>query len=345
MAQIDCNGADFKNLKSNGHTVVINAEVEEQIDQKVNSIISLSETTENKEEQKWCSNDENDIYAIIGSYGIKAKNFQKIDGDTALFNKDLGFKYLAGVFHKWGFIGDSLMCGTIEGKDENNNRVSVHIKERSWPYRFMQHLEVSGYQFCTPGQSTRGWCTGEHGNSNETWAKAQTELEEAYIIALGENDHGHNFSWAQYGLMKNTDNEDIEIFDENLFTLNVDLVDYTNNKDSFVGWYSSIIQRVRSVNPKCFFFVCTLPTINNTTIEYNKAIRHIASVFDSVFVIDLANAGLNLSTYMQFSHMSSVGYEYASYYTINMISNIIAADPVLFKGIEFILENQKYKPY
>lgn len=87
IAKIGVNGSTFKNLKSNGKDVLTEHDIsglatKKDIEGKQDAIpqISQEENKDSSEEVIYCS-DENEVYAGIGPYGIKAKAILDLNGN------------------------------------------------------------------------------------------------------------------------------------------------------------------------------------------------------------------------------------------------------------------------
>lgn len=96
VGRINAEGADFKNLKSNGVAVI--TDVSDKQD-KINQI-SESVTTSEEEEQVFSNDDETEIYVKIGSYGIKARGIYDLNGNpigggggVRIFNPYVGLDF------------------------------------------------------------------------------------------------------------------------------------------------------------------------------------------------------------------------------------------------------------
>ena len=234
------------------------------------------------------------------------------------------------IIHSWGIIGDSLSSGSTECREiGTTQKIFLDRFEYSWGQRLFKLLGVEGYNFSYSGQQTKPWClgwtqiqttstppattttpedriwdgelvgvTGQHG--------AKYNPKQGYIIAMGVNDK----SRQEYPLGTITD---------------INLNDYTQNGNSFYGWYAGIIQRVRSINSRCFVFCVTRP--DNLGDTYDQAIRDIVGLFDRCYCIDLAN-GVNYNAdfkqrYYLGGHMNAAGYEYTAYVMNTYIDWII----------------------
>lgn len=86
---LDENGLDAKNVKSNGkdvlteHQDISGLATKEEVAEKQDLIpqVSQEETTDKEEEAVFSSDDKNEVYAKVGSYGIKTKAILDLDGN------------------------------------------------------------------------------------------------------------------------------------------------------------------------------------------------------------------------------------------------------------------------
>ena len=85
---LDENGLNAKNVKSNGKDVLTEQDIsglatKEEVTEKQDLIpqVSQEEITGNEEEVVFSSDDKNEVYAKVGSYGIKTKAILDLDGN------------------------------------------------------------------------------------------------------------------------------------------------------------------------------------------------------------------------------------------------------------------------
>lgn len=223
-----------------------------------------------------------------------------------------------GIIHKWGFIGDSLSSGEqAVRKDGTSTLERFDLYDYSWGQRLCKLNSVEGFNFSVGGQTAKGWCSGV---GDRTWegAQQQENWKEAYCIALGVNDNSASYPKGDV----DTD---------------IDLSDYNNNADTFAGWYAGIIQRLRSVNPKCRIFCITIPYNNQQGyLDNNDIIRAIVPKFSRCYLVDLANYhwtpdGLGLN-----DHLSPAGYQWAAFEINTYIDWIIRNNMDDFKDIAWV---------
>lgn len=247
--------------------------------------------------------------------------FLPLESNTIPPREILRSTSFVGIVHKWGFIGDSLSSGEQAVYEDGTsvlNRFDMY--EYSWGQLMCSINGVEGYNFSVGGQTTKGWCTG---SGVRTWEGAQIESnwKQAYCIALGVNDRTASYPKGN----ANTD---------------IDLTDYNNNADTFAGWYSGIIQRLRSVNPKCRIFCLTIPyNSQQGYLDINEIIRAIVPKFDKCYLVDLANYHWTPNILGLNDHLSPAGYLWAAWEINTYIDWIIRNHLVDFRDIAFVGTN------
>ena len=88
----------------------------------------------------------------------------------------------AGVFKQIGVIGDSLASGEFESHDENGSIVYTDMYEYSWP-AVLERITGTKYN-----NYSRGGMTAREYMQSWADAKGFWQWNQAYIIALGNND-------------------------------------------------------------------------------------------------------------------------------------------------------------
>ena len=73
----------------------------------------------------------------------------------------------------------------------------------------------------------------------------------------------------------------------------IDLENYNNNKDTFVGHYAKIIQRYKEIQPDAFFFLMTMPMGGNCNDKiqayhdmHRELMYKLSEIFTNTFVLD-----------------------------------------------------------
>ena len=233
------------------------------------------------------------------------------------------------IFNKIACIGDSLTEGVFEYTE--NGEVKYAGKPQGFgPYSYPSQLaRMTGAtvgNYGVGGATAKSWlettaCTDCFKEEN----KAQ-----AYIIALGTND-------TNYDGDVNTD---------------IDVSNYNNNSDTFVGNYAKIIQKCLELQPKAKIFVVTIPKTrtdyHNAWTTGNSKIKAVAEKL-GVYVLDIYTYSESFDNPDEYKkhfysggHRNAVGYkrtamEYATY-----ISWIIYNNPDDFRNVQYIGTDYNY---
>jgi len=232
------------------------------------------------------------------------------------------------IFHKWGFIGDSLCSGEHEyirtdgGTGYNDNYAY------SWGQRIVAAIGgATGENYSQGGETAKGWIDHfwENPCNRNADVDAKVNPKQAYIIALGEND-------INTGIAPGDAAKDI------------DFEDYHRNADTFAGNYAGIIQRIKSIQPGARFFVVTMPKAypGKAKTALNEQIRKMPEVFEKVYLIDLEKFGPDYSTkefqsrYFVMGHMNAAGYQWSAWMFMTYIDWIIEHDIEAFADIAFV---------
>lgn len=232
---------------------------------------------------------------------------------------------LCGIFHTWGFVGDSLCSGELESIEKDGKKGYHDIYEYSWGQRMCAYMGATGDNYSVGGETAEGWIRRFWAvpNNKNNNIDAKITPKQAYIIALMANDMHRGYPAGDV----DTD---------------VDIDDYTkNSKVSFAGNYAGIIQRLKSIQPDAKFFVVTSPA-SRKAVDYNAVVRKMADIFENVYVIDLekyspdyADPGF-ISANFTGGHMNAIGYEFTAWMFLNYIDWIIRSRPEEFQETGFI---------
>lgn len=239
---------------------------------------------------------------------------------------------LCGIFRTIGCIGDSLSSGEYEYHTQDGRKGGCDNFDQSWGQYMARQTGSLVYNFSRGGLTAKAYHT--FADMNGFWWKEQTgatNICQANIIALGVNDINGILS----GNDKFGDLEDI------------DLKDYNNNKDTFVGNYAKIIQKLRQIEPKCRIFLMTIPKADRgekfqeLAEKHAEIIRHFAQMFDFTYVIDIRKYGPPYDEDFQEkfflgTHMNPMGYMLTAKMVMSYIDYIIRHNMEDFKQIGFI---------
>lgn len=239
------------------------------------------------------------------------------------------------IFHSWGFIGDSLASGEHESRDKNGKKGYHDFYDYSWGQRMCAAMGVKGDNYSQGGETAKGWIShfwDQPSNRNHN-IDAKASPKQAYIIALGVNDQ----------------NQKVAVGDPEK---DICKDDFNKNADTYSGNYGGIIQRVRSISPDSKIFLVTNPgrKEDKATENYNQAIRKMATLFDGIYIIDLAKYAAPLykegtefrKKFFLGGHMNAMGYEYTAWMFMTYINWIIEQQPEDFQQVGFIGTPYKY---
>ncbi len=198
-------------------------------------------------------------------------NFYVKSGEKPLDNvvNDGGF---TAIFRKMAFVGDSLSSGEFETLAPDGTTNYNDVFEHSWGQYICRMTGAKGYNFSRGGMTAREYVQS-FAEENDFWNKEFAS--QAYIIAMGCNDF-LNFNHPVGELS------------------DIDLNNYENNKDTFIGNYAKIIQRYKEIQPNAKFFLVTMPNETFETEEKNllkkehaRVLTELAKIFTNTYVIDL----------------------------------------------------------
>ena len=227
----------------------------------------------------------------------------------------------AAIFRSIGCVGDSLSSGEFEEKREG--QTFWHDRyEYSWGQFIARTTGAKVYNFSRGGMTAKIYC--------ETFAEEQgfwdTEKAcQAYILALGVND-----------LM----GEKQEVGS----TEDICPDDYTKNKKTFAGYLGQIVQRLKEISPRAFFFFMTMPRSDDEKekddirFAHSKLMYEFANYFSNSFVIDfykyapVYDADFRERYYLE-NHMNACGYCLTAKMTMTYIDYIIRHNANAFRTV------------
>lgn len=235
------------------------------------------------------------------------------------------------IFRTIGCVGDSLTNGQFTINDKNGKTLYLDLHELSWPQVMARTIGCKAYNFSRGGM-TAHWYMNSFAEQKGFWSE---ELKcEAYIIALGVNDS------------KN----------ENVGTIEDISEEYIANKNTFVGNYAAIVQRLKTIQPRAKFFFTTMPRLTPYPDEaraerrkvMNERIREMAEYFDNSYVIDLERYAPVYDadfqeTFFNDGHMNPMGYVLTAKMMISYIDYIIRHNMNEFRYTCYI--NSDIDPY
>lgn len=251
------------------------------------------------------------------------------ENEKPLDNLVSGYSHTA-VFRKIAFIGDSLSSGEFETCDNEGNKAYYDLYEYSWGQYIARKNGLTAYNFSRGGM-TAGEYIESFAESNDFFNK--DKACQAYVIALGAND------------LKGC--EDIGDIGD------INMLDYTRNKKTFIGNYGSIISRYKEISPDAKFFFVTFPkdperTSNPNIEKFHNTLYKMAEIFGNSYVIDLYKYGPEYDEnfkkqFFLHGHMNPSGYILTAELIDSYIDYIVRHNADDFKNVGFINSGIKYE--
>ena len=224
-------------------------------------------------------------------------------------------------------VGDSLSSGEFQHK--------VGVKEDGTiEWDFVDNYDFSWGQFMARASGTKVYNFSRGGMTTREYIKTFADSKgffnedikaEAYVIALGVND----FGWAGVEMGEVGD---------------INVEDYTQNKETYAGYMGQIISKYKKISPDARFFLVVPP---KDLGDMEKRKRHqallyeIAKLYTHTFVIDLFEYGPYFGDkdfrekYFMYGHMTPAGYIFFSKLIVSYIDYIIRHNFREFKLIGF----------
>ena len=230
----------------------------------------------------------------------------------------------ARIFKSVACVGDSLSSGEFESIKEDGTKGYYDMFEYSWGQVMGRTIGAKVYNFSRGGMTAREYVES-YADLKGFWD--EEKKCQAYIFALGVNDTGREVKGS---------------------VSDICLSDYRQNGKTFVGYYASIIQRYKEMQPRARFFLVTMPRDLrvgeervNKFYDFNVEIRKMAEMFDNTYLIDLEKYAPVfdeefVENYFMGGHMSPAGYVWMADTITSYIDYIIRQNMKDFKDIGFI---------
>lgn len=228
------------------------------------------------------------------------------------------------IFRTIACVGDSLSSGEFESRDENGNKRYHDFFEHSWGQYLGRMCGSRVYNFSRGGMTAKEYCEGFADNKG-FWNREF--VAQCYIIALGVND------------LFNVKHELGSIED-------VCPSDWRNNKKTYAGYYATIIQRYKELQPDAKFFLMTMPyegmpEKREITDRQAELFYQFANLFSNCYVLDLRKYApiydqAFRDTFFLYGHMSPIGYVYTAKMVAAYIDYIIRHQFEDFREVGFI---------
>lgn len=233
-----------------------------------------------------------------------------------------------GIFRTIGCIGDSLSSGEFELLKEDGGRSFHDMFDYSWGQYMARIIGTKAFNFSRGGMTAKEFAEG-FGESIGCFTPENSCS--AYIIALGANDVSRVIEkQLEFGDISDINSES-----------------YAENKPTFVGYYASIIQRLREQIKGARYFLVTAPRSGADDERSRLYDRHaellykLAEMFDNTYVIDLRRYapvydGDFQKKYYLYGHLNACGYVLTAKMFVSYIDYIIRHDMASFNNVPFV---------
>lgn len=231
------------------------------------------------------------------------------------------------AFSSFTAIGDSLTVGLYPA-GTNESGETTWSKENSehycWPFFLAQLTGATHLNYGISGATAKKWCEDANGLAKMLAGKKT----QAYIIGLGFNDQAYL-----------TDDYPLGTIDD------IHTDDYTQNGDTFAGWYGKVIQNIMEFAPDAKIFCLNNPRVRtahgDACFELIRRICGLEAFQGHVFFVDLRewvrfyNAPA-VEKYRVGVHYSAPGYAQCAKIMLPAISEAMNENAGEFKTIPLI---------
>ena len=249
-----------------------------------------------------------------------------------------------GIFRTMGFIGDSLASGEFEATAANGGKTYHDMYEYSWGQYVGRIAGLTARNFSRGGMTAHEMAESYYVPCR---LYERSHLCQGYVMALGVNDISQIIVGSgELGELSDIDPKNCE-----------------NNKKTFIGYYASLLQRVRASAPDSIFFLMTIPRGENPaagqvspaekfgdvdalTLRERLGDRHrellfgLADMFPNVYVLDFRTyAPVCDEEYLRlffYGHMSECGYLLTAKMVVSYIDYLIRHNMRAFKQTALI---------
>lgn len=246
---------------------------------------------------------------------------------------------MMNIFLNMGCIGDSLSSGEFEF--DNNGKVGFwDYYDYSWGKQIERITGIKITNFSKGGLTAYDVYHVADTHTSQRMDDLNSlfnpdNAKQGYFIALGANDMGRIKKKTSYDGVIGDVNTDIC------------LEDYSQNAETFVGYYAKIIQRLQSIQPDAKFFLITMPQTPGVEgeAEFAELLHQIAEKLSNCYVIDLYHhAPVYDSEFRKKyfdGHMNALGYLLTAHFIMTYTDWIIRNNLDDFRFVPFIGTDKK----
>lgn len=230
------------------------------------------------------------------------------------------------IFKDIACVGDSLASGEFAVKDDEGNMSYNDIFYYSWGQFIGRATGSKIYNFSRGGMTAR-----EYFNSfaEEKGFWDPEKRAQCYIIALGVNDASRI---RENNMVLGTEDD---ISD-----------DFENPADTYVGYFSAIVAKYKSISPNSKFFLITTPDsqydpADDIYDQQRELLYKISEFFSNCYVVDLRKYAPKIdekfvSHFYLCGHLTPQGYQIFGEIISSYIDYIIRKNPRDFAGVGLV---------
>ena len=208
------------------------------------------------------------------------------------------------MFYSIGAIGDSYTAGSTLASDGSTWQ---DVTDLSWIATMGKRAGIYWSNYGKGGATTKSYIT------DKLPAVLEGKTKDLYFIALGINDYLQKLPIGTISDIKSN---------------------YSENGESFYGWYGSIIAQVQNHAPKAKIVLVKIWTNGTEKIPYDNAIDKIAEHFELPVINPFDDYFFNSSLYlnnMVSGHPTAMGYSSMGVAMERLFSRCVVENPDYFK--------------
>lgn len=233
----------------------------------------------------------------------------------------------AAIFRTIACIGDSLASGEFVSIDDERHVGFHDMYDYSWGQFMARTLGCTVFNFSRGGMTAREYVT-TFADQQNFWATSKAA--QAYILALGIND-------ITEAIQNNTDLGSTADITPN----------YWDNGKTFAGYYASIVQRLKTLQPNAKFFFMTIPVSDSEGRRLELEEQHAALLYDlaamlgNAYVMDFRKYAPEYDEefrdkFYMTGHMTPCGYRLTAQMVMSYLDWIIRHHMDDFRKVGFI---------
>lgn len=283
--------------------------------------------------QRFGDNDSYPVqYMIYSGTGDTLRGYWNISNKVIIVNDlvsksdETSINEMGGLsaFKTVGVVGDSLSVGYMTNTSTGTR--TARALWYGWPHFLGRKYGNTFHSLGFSGSTCKSWFSNSLGYD---MAKSEGTKSQCYIVGIGTNDN----------LTAGTGT-----YTKGLGTIDdINTSDYTQNADSFYGYYGRIIQALLEISSDSIIFCMTIPNprVDN---QKNNAIKEIVDLFSNCILVDLAGTynsyytDSEVTNFYYQGHFTAMGYQKVAQITDTIITDVMNKNYSKIQDIGFINE-------